>query len=69
VPADPKTLYTVTIFVFAALTVWLLAVLRTSKESWARPVPQAPLPLKVLASTEAEDPKASDESVETPPSV
>jgi hypothetical protein len=38
VAPDPKTLYAVTAFVFAALTVWLLAVLRSAREPWARPL-------------------------------
>jgi hypothetical protein len=37
-PADPKLLYAVTAFVFAALAVWVVAMLRTQKEPWARPL-------------------------------
>jgi hypothetical protein len=42
--ADPKLLYAVTAFVFAGLSVWLLVVLRTAKESWALPLVDLPKP-------------------------
>jgi hypothetical protein len=65
---DPKTLYAVTGFVFAGLTVWLLMVLRSAKEPWAKPVAQAPAKLKVpsepLESDEDEDDDDADDEAD-----
>lgn len=56
---DPKTLYAVTGFVFAGLTVWIMMVFRTAKEPWVK-APEAPQePAKPEETSEDEDEEES----------
>lgn len=49
---EANALYTVTAVVVAALVVWVLAVLKTAKEPWARPAAEAAVAAAAARDTE-----------------
>lgn len=56
--ADPNTLYAVVSVVFACLAVWVVFMLRTSKEPWAMgPLPNA----APAAAAEVDDSDGEDD--------